>query len=508
MKRTYLLLGILVLLLGSCKNQSKQEGLSLSKPNVLFIAIDDLNDWVGPLDGHPQVLTPNLDRFCNEGAMVFRNAVCAAPICGPSRSALLSGFMPHRTGVYGNDTNMLYSDLVKEHATLPEYFSKHAYHSLANGKIFHKHATEHGVDFGHWAFDTFERSRRYVPNNADPLHLTSAKGVINGESKAGYKGEGSKLRWGPTKCDFEGMVDYKVADWAREQLKREWDQPFFLAAGFIKPHLSWFVPAEFFEMYDLDSIELPDIFEQDLEDIRNPDGSQLHQASDDYKWIREQGLEKEATRAYMASITFVDACLGIILDALEESGLADNTIIVIWGDHGYHLGEKLRYLKNTLWAESAKTPFIVSLPGMDEAVYCDRTVSLIDIYPTLIKLCGLAEKELDGLDFSSLLSDPDAEWERPGITVSSQGTSVMGERWHFISNLSGAEELYDLEKDPMEWKNLVHQPDYEEIAGEMRKWVPELREESRGITHKKPPKYVDADADPTLKPARDLNVLK
>ncbi|OHX64284.1 sulfatase [Flammeovirga pacifica] len=479
------------------------------RPNVLFIAIDDINDWIGPLGGHPQAITPNIDKFCNEGAVIFNNAVCAAPICGPSRSANLSGFMPNRTGVYGNATNMIYTDLVKENATLPEYFSKNGYHTLSNGKIFHKHATENGVDFGHWAFDEHARARRYVKDSPNQKKLYSAKGgVIDGVKDEAYKSK-AKLSWGPTKKDFNETVDYKVAQWTKEQLQKEFDQPFFMAVGLIKPHLPWFVPQEFFDKYDLDTIQTPEVKEDDLMDITKKDGTPLFHPTKEYQWIKKHGLEKEATRAYLANLTYADACLGIIFDALEKSGHADNTIIVIWGDHGWHLGEKQRYLKSTLWSEVTKTPFIVRTPQQKEMLYCSRTVSLIDMYPTLNALCGLPQKkEIDGHDFSSLLENPSNNWEYPGVTVSVDGTSVMTEEWHYIHYLSGVSELYDIQKDPMEWHNLIEEPQYEKIVKSLHQWVPKQRTKAQRIHYKKPKNYVDAPSDPTIKANRDINKLK
>ncbi|CAA6692408.1 Choline-sulfatase (EC [Lentimonas sp. CC19] len=478
------------------------------RPNILMIAIDDINDWVEPLGGHPQAKTPNLDKFVKEGAMVFPNAVCAAPICGPSRSAVLSGFMPSTTGVYGNAHNMLFTEIVKTNATLPEYFSKHGYYTLSNGKLFHKHGIDGKyTDFGHWAWDEHARAREGVGNKPDNTKVTNGSGTIRGESKSEYKSE-AKLSWGPTKDGFEGMVDYLVADWTREVLNRDYDKPFFIASGIIKPHLPWYVPQEFFDLYDLDTLQTPEVREDDLNDILNPHGKLAFKPNKEYEWVKKHGLEKEATQAYLASISFVDACLGVMFDALEKSKYADNTIVIIWGDHGWHLGEKQRYLKNTTWNEAVKTPFLVKLPGMDKMISCDRTVSLIDIYPTLVSLCGLPEKELDGLDFSDLLTDPKGEWERPGITVSVDGTSVMGERWHFAQQLDGTEEFYDLQSDPMEFTNLINHPEHAEKIAEMRKWVPEKRVKYVGERHKKPAKYVDAPAAPGIKATRILSELK
>lgn len=500
---------IFIVMIAEAARVSFADEPSLSKPNVLFIAIDDLNDWIGPLDGNPQAKTPNLDRFLAEGAMLFPNAVCPAPVCGPSRSAILSGFMPHRTGIYGNGHNMIYSDIVRTHATLPEYFSKHGYHTLSNGKIFHKHATEHGTDFGHWAFDEHARARRGVKDNPHPKKLTGSKaGVINGKKSPEFKDKSSKLSWGPTKKPFEETVDYLVADWAKQQLTRQHDKPFFMAAGIIKPHLPWYVPQEFFDQYDLDSIEVPEVNPQDLDDILKPDGKPAYRPSPEYLWVKQHGLEKEATRAYLANVTYADACLGIILKALDESEYANNTIVVIWGDHGWHLGEKQRYLKNTLWSEAAKVPFLIRIPEMKNSATCDRTVNLIDLYPTLIQLCGLPAKELDGKDFSPLLTTPDMDWDRPGVTVSEQGTSVMTERWHYIATRFGSEELYDLSKDPLEWTNLAGQTEFSSVVADLKKWVPKKRAKAPTKRYPKPKNYVDADADPTIKAERNLQSLR
>ncbi|WP_298365798.1 sulfatase [uncultured Lutibacter sp.] len=479
------------------------------QPNVVFIAIDDINDWVGPLDGNKQAITPNMDKFTNEGAMVFKNAVCAAPICGPSRSAILSGFMPNRSGVYGNAQNMIYSELVKKNATLPEYFSKNGYHTMANGKIFHKHGAEFGTDFGHWAWDEFARARRYEKDPVNKKKYTASKaGIINGVKKSEFIGKKSKLSWGPTTDSFEETVDYKVADWATKQLQKDFEKPFFMGVGFIKPHLPWVVPQEFFDMYDVDKIEAPIIPENDLDDILKPNGQKAFQPSGEYKWIKKHGLEKEATRAYLANISYVDACLGVVMDALEKSGHADNTIVVIWGDHGWHLGEKQRYLKNTTWLEAVKTPLFVRLPGMKKAEVVDQNVSLIDLYPTLVSLCGLPEKNnLDGHDFSKILKKSNSKWEHPGVTITASGTSVLKGKWHYLLDLNGTEQLYNIEKDPMEWENLISNSKYRPILDELKKSVPKKRQTPSKIHFDKMKNYVDVDADPSIKKTRNLDKL-
>lgn len=480
------------------------------QPNVLFIAIDDINDWIGPLEGNKQAITPNMDKFYTNGAMVFKNAVCAAPICGPSRSAILSGFLPSTSGIYGNAHDMTFSDVVKKNATLPEYFSKNGYHTLSNGKIFHKHGTKNGLtDFGAWAYDEFSRGRRYNNDRADSKKVTSGKaGIINGVKNLDFKESNCKLSWGPTKDNFEETVDYAVADWAKNQLQRDFDKPFFMSVGFIKPHLPWFVPKEFFDMYSLDGLKAPVVDENDLDDILNKKGVQAFKATDEYKWIKKHGLEKDATRAYLASISFADKCLGMVLDALEKSGHADNTIVMLWGDHGWHLGEKMRYKKSTLWAEVVHTPLLVKLPEMKKGELNDKPVSLLDMYPTLVRLCDLPKKKhIEGRDFSELLKNPKSDWDYPGITVSSDGASVMTPKLHYINYLSGTEELYDVVNDPLEQKNLILDKKYKKEVAKLKAYVPVKRKTPSKERYGKPKNYVDADQDPSIKLTRNLSVL-
>ena len=225
--------------------------------NVLFISIDDLNDWIGVLGGHPQVQTPNLDKFCKSGSVIFENAVCPGAVCGISRSAILSGFMPHHTGIYGNNTNMLWAEKVQKNPTLPEYFSQNGYHSLAAGKIFHKHFTEHGIDVGQWAFDEFKFKLGGSTRVKEDKLYDELANIIDGElvseaiqeilpEKTARNGKINSIRWGPTQEDLEETGDYKIAEWASKQLERPFEKPFFMAVGFHNPHLPWFVPQAFF----------------------------------------------------------------------------------------------------------------------------------------------------------------------------------------------------------------------------------------------------------------------
>lgn len=439
-----------------------------TRPNVLFISVDDLNDWVSVFGGHSQAKTPHIERFAESGSVIFHKANCAGPVCGPSRSALLSGFMPHRTGLYGNANNMLDSRMVQKYATLPEYFSKHGYHSISRGKIFHAHATAQGRDRGQWAFDTYVGggSGRGVDRSTV---YSRDKNLINGKpgpKSKHTKGGGSEFAWGATKGNKEETRDYQTAQWAAEQLQKEHDKPFFLAVGLSKPHLPFYVPQEFFDMYDPATTKANEIREDDLADILRPDGRQKYRPSPDYLWLRENGLIDTAARAYLAACSYADACLGVIFEGLKKSPHYDNTIVVLWGDHGWHLGEKLRYRKATGWHESTRVPLIVRLPDMKNRQDCNRLVNLIDFYPTLIELCGLPKKPiLDGRSFVPLLRNPRRTWNHSTTTIfGMRNASIHNERWHYLRHADGTEELYDLETDPMEWTNLAQQMNSEARA--------------------------------------------
>jgi arylsulfatase A-like enzyme len=447
------------------------------KPNIIMIAVDDLNDWVGVYGGNPQVKTPNMDKLA-QTSVVFRNASCPGPVCGPSRSALLSGFMPEKTGVYGNAQNMLNSVVVQTHATLPEYFSKNGYITISKGKIFHKHLTENGEDHGNWAWDVWEHEEGQQKINPDKFYSRN-KGIINGkkiENALYSKGGGSEFNFGPTINGKETMLDYQTAKWFEQKLDEKYDKPFFMAVGISKPHLGFHVPEEYFNLYGLDTLKVAKYKMDDLDDILDKNGKKAYQAEPDFLWAQHYGIEKEVARAYMASVSFADECVGVVLDALAKSKYADNTIVILFGDHGWHLGEKLRYRKATLWREATQLPFIFHLPGMTKMQNCTRNVNLIDIYPTLIDLCNLPKKELDGKSMKPLFSNPTLKWT-PALTTMDQGNhSVMTEKWHYISRVKPrANELYDLEKDPMEWNNLISKktPEIETITKKLNAFVPQ-----------------------------------
>jgi arylsulfatase A-like enzyme len=490
-----------------------------AKPyNILMIAVDDLNDWVGAFGGNPQAKTPNIDRLA-ERSMVFRNASCAGPVCGPSRSALLSGFRPGTTGAYGNSNNMLDSPIVQTHATLPEYFTKNGYTTISCGKIFHKHETKNGPDSGHWAYDVWHDELNRGGQIEESVYSRN-KGIIAGKKIDNPKhkvGGGSEFSWGVTEKGKEFTQDYRTAKWFEKQLQEQHSKPFFMFAGISKPHLSWFVPQEYYDMHPLETIKVPEFRMDDLDDINGGKRKRPFEPEPDFLWVQEYGLHQRAVQAYLAASSYADDCIGVMLDALKKSPYAENTIVVFWGDHGWHLGEKLRFRKATLWKESTQMPLIVHLPGMAGRKDCYRNVNLLDLYPTLIELCGLPDKKLDGKSFKTLFANPELPWS-PTVTTAGKGNhSVMSEKWHHITYEEGGEELYDLEKDPMEWKNLANEksPELDAVKTELRSFLPKDEvdslpeskdEESKkgggeGPASKKAP-------DATIKPRRNLSDLK
>ena len=454
------------------------------KFNVLIIAIDDLNDWVGCFGGNPQVKTPNLDAFNANGAMVMYNACSPATVCCPSRSALLTGVHAYKTGVYGNNNNLRYAPKAKDLVTLPQYFSKHGYHAISMGKIFHRHPApgdknNKKSDAGQWAFDEY---RNTFPGAGAISKERPVNGLPNLENeKMSY--HYIAFDWGPTIGNDETqMKDYKTAQWAAEQLQtRDFDgKPFFMAIGFSKPHLTWYVPQKYFDMYPLDEIEIPKTIANDLDDIVDRNGKKVYGPSSAWLRAEKYGRHKEAVQAYLATITFVDDCVGVLLDGLANSKYADNTIVMLWGDHGWHLGEKQKYGKTQLWQEASRVPLMVKVPGVTPGnKQCGGVVNLIDMYPTLVELCGLPDNpNNDGRSFAGLLQHPGMEWNDPTLTTNSyQYHRIYDGRYSYINNMNReAEELYDQSKDPMEWNNLANKPEFAEIKAYLKAYLPKTNE--------------------------------
>ena len=439
------------------------------KPNVLFIALDDLNDWIGCLGGHPQTKTPNLDRLAASGVL-FRNAYCPAASCNPSRSAIFSGLPPHRSGLYQNTQKM--REVMPQAELLPRYFSRHGYWSAGSGKMLH-----YVIDPPSWD-DYFPEKTK---DNPFPRTFYPGKRPVSLPRAGDW--QYVETDWAALEVtDEEFGGDWLVTKWIAEQLQREQEKPFFLACGIYRPHEPWFVPKAYFEPFPLESIQLPPGFKEgDLDDV--PPVAQRLARNRYFAHIQKHGQWKHAIQAYLASIHFADAMLGRVLDALESGPHRDNTIVVLWSDHGWHLGEKEHWQKFTGWRVCARVPLMIRVPegapGLPEGTtaggLCDRPVSLVDIFGTLTDLSGLpAREDIESRSLVPLLRDPDADWPHAAVTHLDrpENYAISTERWRYLHYLGAGEELYDIESDPHEWENLAPKPEHAARLAEMRALAP------------------------------------
>ena len=427
-------------------------GVAAERPNILFIPVDDLNHWVGHLGRNAQTITPNLDRLAARGVS-FSRAYCAAPACNPSRVALLSGRRPSTTGVYRNAD--AWESKIPSAETLNVQLKNAGYFTAASGKIYH-----HGAG----------RPEDWDAVQAKPANLPRAKSLKSGGA--------GKLSYSQLDGGDEVMPDFHVVNFAIEQLQRAaGDKPFFVACGIFRPHLAWNVPKKYFDMHPLDQIELPPFRADDLDDVP-PAGARMAGAGGDHHNVTADDPEqlwKELVQAYLASITFADAQIGRLLDALDASPHKDNTIIVLWGDHGWSLGEKSHWRKFALWEEPTRAPLIWVAPGVTPAGRsCETPVDFMNVYPTLCDLAGIEmPKHVEGVSLRPLLENPSAEWTRPALTTYGRGNhAVRLRQWRYIHYADGSEELYDHEGDPLEYTNLASSAEHEKIVAELKSSLP------------------------------------
>ena len=414
--------------------------------NVMMIVADDLNHWVGYLGRNRQGITPNIDRLAKSGTS-FSRSYCAAPSCNPSRVALMTGLRPDTTGVYGNNDD--WRRVVDKELPLTSAFRNAGYYVAGAGKIYH---------------EAYKR-----PGEWDDYLADSGKDPV----PDGNKGVGG-IRFGAVDADDEDLREWKIVQYGIDQLEKKHDKPFFLAIGLHKPHMPWFVPQKYFDMHPLDEIELPPTTENDLDDVP-PAGVQMAKPTGDHKQMVESGRWKEAIQAYLAASSYSDAMIGRLLDALEKSPYRDNTIVVFWGDHGWHLGEKEHWRKFALWEEATRAPLIYRVPGLTKpGSVSERTVDFMSIYPTLTDLAGIeTPSHVQGKSIRPLLVDPAAEWSTPAVSTQEEGNhSVRSEGWRYIRYANGDEELYDETGDPYEWKNLANDPQQAARKTELAKFLP------------------------------------
>ncbi len=440
-------------------------------PNVLFIAIDDLNDWVGCMDGHPQSKTPHIDSLAARGTL-FTNAHCQAPICGPSRASLLSGRYPHETGIYNQPRgNRLADDTEIFHGhLLPQYFAAHGYATFGVGKISHGYPQED-------LFQIAGSRGNSGPKPEGPKAPNDTRFRYRPDYSQPYTG--TQTDWGVFPEFNKDMPDFQTADWAIPYLETEHDKPFFLAVGFHRPHVPFYAPQEWFDLHPLDQVVIPEVPNDDLDDVPET-GRRIHELPryPNIDWLKANDNEelRRCTQAYLACTSFVDAQVGRVLDALENSPHADNTVVVLFSDHGYHLGEKSRVSKQGLWEESTRVPLIVVTPGNERPQKRAHPVGLIDLYPTLLDLCGLpAREENTGSSLVPLIKNPNTPWRRSIITTYARNNhSLRSSQYRYIRYDDGSEELYNHDSDPNEWTNLATNPEYAVILDSFRDQLPSV----------------------------------
>jgi arylsulfatase A-like enzyme len=466
------------------------------RPNVLFIAVDDLNDWIGCTDGHPQAQTPNIDRLAARGVL-FTNAHCAAPACNPSRAAVFSGQMPQVTGVWSNQSGSIHK-LHPDANLLPATFTQAGYRTLGTGKLLHSG--------GKAAFDEyFGTEQRWSPLSKRAVMYTDAELTTKGTDNPRHvtkdslgrevglplnrmpsdrrpdRRDGESFDWGPFDVPDSDFGDTLITDWAIEKIRQGFDAPFFLGVGYYRPHIPLWAPQRFFDRFADSPGQLPQIKDDDLDDLSEtarrwalePVTAGSHATVVKYKQWRA------AVEAYLACVTYVDHEIGRLLDALDNSPWSDNTVIVLWSDHGWHLGEKQHWGKWTGWERATKVPLII-VPSRKSAdrfasggSHCNQPVGLIDIYPTLVDLCGVEPPEtLHGRSLVPLLRDPTLSAGRGLLTTFDPGnTSLRTEHWRYIRYADGSEELYNHHTDPNEWNNLASSQKHAERMRTLRRML-------------------------------------
>lgn len=426
------------------------------KPNILMIAIDDQNDWIGFMGGHPNAKTPHIDALAASGT-AFTNAHCQSPLCNPSRTSLMVSKRPGSTGIYG--LKPWFRDVAElaDLETLPQFLMRNGYKTYTAGKIYHG---GYGKKEGEWDVVGPGASGKPFPpkklvNTPQPHKLVD---------------------WGTFDHKDEEKGDWLVADWTEQQLDNmPKDEPFFMACGFFLPHVPCYATRKWFDMHPEETTQLPLIKRDDRKDT--PRFSwYIHWKLPEprLEFLEDAGEWMNLTRSYLACTTFVDSQVKRVLDALDRNGLRENTIIVLWSDHGWHIGEKEITGKNTLWDDGTRVPLLFAGPGVKAGQVCTKPAELLDVYPTLVDLIGSEKTEqLEGVSLLPQLQDASAERERPAITTHNAGNhGIRSENWRYIVYADGSEELYNMVEDPNEWTNLAGNPEYADVIAEHKKFVP------------------------------------
>lgn len=447
-----------------------QPTASADRPNVLLIAIDDLNDWVGCLNGHPQAITPHIDALAARGVL-FTNAHCNAPICNPSRVSLMTGIRPSTSGIYLNHHDFRApASKVKDAITLPRYLATQGYSTMACGKLFH--ASRHRDEF-----------QEYGPAGGQGPFPNGKLNVPASVTKS------RAWDWGVFPEEEPDCNDVIDAEWTSEKLADSQDRPFLLACGFYRPHVPWFAPQRFHDLHPVGKVTLPAVREDDRDDIP----AFALQLTDNplpprHNWFVHSGKWKQAISSYLAAISFADDNVGKVVSALDAGPHANSTWIVLFSDHGFFLGEKQRWAKQSLWERATKVPLMVVPPKNDDrwktavGQRCDQPVELLSIFPTLVDVCGLKDRpdQVEGHSLVPLLKNAQADWPHTAVTShAGNNHAVRGHRYRYIRYDDGSEELYDLQQDPAEWANLAGRLESREIIARLGKDIPQQVAENR-----------------------------
>jgi arylsulfatase A-like enzyme len=426
------------------------------RPNIVLIAVDDLNDWIGVLGGHPQAQTPGMDALASRG-MLFTNAHCQSPVCNPSRASLMTSLFPSSTGIYFLSPDLAQSPVAKASTLLPHRFEKEGYAVSGAGKLFH--GPQNAKYWPHW----------------------------KGFGGAGWPSPRAKLApfvghklwdWGVVPQRDEESPDYQTASWAIDSLNRQDEAPFLTGVGFVRPHVPQYASQKWFDLYPLDTLQLPAYRADDLEDLPEyaVDITRLKHIAPTHQWVTENDQWKPLVQSYLACVSFVDSQVDRVVKAVQNGPHRDNTYIVLFSDHGFHLGEKDRYAKRSLWADGTRVPLIIAGPGIAPGV-CDEPVQLLDIYPTLLELAGFgADRKLEGHSLRPLLDNPNAPWNHYARSSFGPGNyAIVSKRYRYIHYNDGSEELYDRRQDVHQWRNLAGDLDYADVLAAHRSQIPQQR---------------------------------
>ncbi|WP_339882679.1 sulfatase [Polaribacter vadi] len=495
------------------------------KPNIILIVVDDLNDYTGFLGGHPQVKTPNMDALANEGT-VFTNAHTNAPICAPSRASMLTGIYPHVSQNFWFD-QWTDNNVLKNSKSIGKFMGDNGYNTYATSKLMHHSVksewNEYGIenDFGPFAFNGKKvvkhplMSAEYSDDKNDGLFMSLADvpNVKATDKTPGYNGWYDVKNKKPFRYvsddDRDLVNDELSAEWAVEKLNNlnntDSDKPFFMAVGFVRPHTPLVAPQKYFDMYPLETLKIPVIKKNDNEDTyyrttfawKAPWTQHFQELEASYKNI-DDGLRKYV-QAYLACVSFADAQIGKVMDALRSSKFNENTVVILVSDHGYNIGEKDFLYKNNLWEETTRIPMIIRdlKTKQSKGKRIHHPVSLIDVYPTIVDFSNIKAnniknelgKPLSGFSLKPFLENSDnPKWNGPDVALTvvkgkkksiipdEQSYSVRSEKYRYILYFNGKEELYDHEIDPYEWTNLATDKKYHQIKADLKKQLYKLLE--------------------------------